>query len=854
MDKNMNKTNASPIELLKEILANLRKPDALNDHPWAIQINTTARRNHPGENLSAGEHLVQMATEVFRKTMPPNPPRKGKRLDSRWEVFGILAAQYFAPFLRNEPFPTSLREAWESMDDSILFFVYGRVDGLNDIELAKYRFAGNEPEPAANSTLSDWHRKGIEQLAEMVNMEQKRLNTSPKPTPAWRKAVKPAFIALGAFIFFITAFLGWKAWNLYQHVQAIEKKANTLETYLTPTPDLGKIPEIAGKVHDLRVDLDAVQVEAQPYLWIAPYLDWIPKYGGTVSQAEQVLALAQNLATAADEGLTAITPAVKMALSKDQPLEVMELLLQLQSASPQLLNAQIALAQAQAARDRLDVERLTPRIKKIVTERIDPLFESIAGAFPMDDALTMVRIAPNLLGSGKAGPQTYLILMQNEDELRPTGGFLTAAGLAVVKDGKLISINIEDSLTVDDISPKPFPIPPWQFEKFMNIETFLFRDSNWFTDFPTTVSWAEYFYSYSRGASADGVFAIDMHVIVRLLETLGPVRVPDVSYEITSENVVTYLRSAEKFPPPGVTGNWNRKQFISDLAKPLLEKILNARGPTWTKLAPVMMELLDERHILLQFDDEETTKFLERRSWDGAVRVPASSDFLMAVDANMGYNKANAVMETAMDYSIDITNLAQPKGLLSIRQINRSNVDVPCEPWSTGRFLIPTISSGEILEPIYNMDECYSGYLRIYTPENTKLLRSTPREIPAESTMLGETIPARTDDLGSEDIPGAQVFGMFVLTPTRQSMTTEFEYALPADILTKNNEDNTLTYRLKVQKQPGMVAQPFTLTLSLPSGARIESASIPFTENDGAWTAQLELRRDLMIEVRFSVN
>jgi hypothetical protein len=289
----------------------------------------------------------------------------------------------------------------------------------------------------------------------------------------------------------------------------------------------------------------------------------------------------------------------------------MNLVLQLQEASPQLLNAQVALAQAQAVRNRIDAERLSPRLKQIVTKKIDPIFQALAGSFPMEDALAMVRIAPKLLGAGKVGPQTYLMLMQNEDELRPTGGFLTAAGSAVVKDGKLISINIESSELVDDLN-KPFPIPPWQFKEFMNIEMLLFRDSNWFTDFPTTTSWAEYFYSYSHASSANGVIALDMHVVVRLLEVLGPVRVDNIDYPITNENVLEYMRSAEEARPKGLKGKWDRKQFIGKLVQPLLEKILQARGQTWTTLFPVLMELLDERHILLQFDDEETTKLLNQ--------------------------------------------------------------------------------------------------------------------------------------------------------------------------------------------------------------------------------------------------
>ena len=385
----------------------------------------------------------------------------------------------------------------------------------------------------------------------------------------------------------------------------------------------------------------------------------------------------------------------------------------------------------------------------------------------------------------------------------------------------------------------------------MNIEMFLFRDSNWFTDFPTTASWAEYFYSYSRASSADGIIAIDMHVIVRLLEVLGPIQVGNVSYPITSQNVLDYARSATKSPRTGATEKWDRKQFISDLAKPLLEKVLKRGGQTWTKLMPVVIELLDEKHILLQMDDEEATAFLEHRNWDGSVRIPDGSDFLMAVDTNMGYNKTNAVMESSFDYNVNLTTLASPSGTLSVRETNHSMANIPCEPFSTAKFLIRPASPGEIPEPYYNMDDCHWGYLRVYTSDGTRLLHSNPREIPAESTMLGEAIPARTDDLGSEDIPGAQVFGMMVLTPTRQSTTTEFEYTLPSGIVTKDSENNSWTYRLKVQKQPGTLAQAFTLTLRLPNGGKIENATVPFAENDGVWTAQLDLRHDLTIQVRF---
>ena len=169
----------------------------------------------------------------------------------------------------------------------------------------------------------------------------------------------------------------------------------------------------------------------------------------------------------------------------------------LQEAEPKLLSAQVALTQAQAARDRIDSESLSPYLRKIIEARIDPLLDSIAGQkFPMEDALALVHSAPHLLGVGKDGPQTYLLMIQNEDELRATGGFLTAVGSAVIKDGKLLSIDIESSNLVDDLS-KLYPKSPWQLNEYMMAEFLVLRDANWFTDFPTSVEWIEYLYSLS---------------------------------------------------------------------------------------------------------------------------------------------------------------------------------------------------------------------------------------------------------------------------------------------------------------------------------------------------------------------
>lgn len=261
--KEMESSTSSSVELLKQALSNLRQPELLNNHPWAVLIAGSGSK-------SAGVQLVELLTKVFRNTRPSGPPRTGKRLDTRWGVFGVLAAQYFAPAILGTPSPTSLREAWESLDRSILLFTFGRFDGLSEDERALYRFAANEIAPAPNSTLSDWHRRGIEQLAELVTGELARISNNKKTstrTPEFGRKVTIGLVLAGIVL---VVFLGWQSWQFYRRAQAVAARVEELQAYLSPTPQIEKLPEVALKVHELRAEIDLLSMDAAPYMWIPP--------------------------------------------------------------------------------------------------------------------------------------------------------------------------------------------------------------------------------------------------------------------------------------------------------------------------------------------------------------------------------------------------------------------------------------------------------------------------------------------------------------------------------------------------------------------------------------------------------
>ncbi len=106
---------------------------------------------------------------------------------------------------------------------------------------------------------------------------------------------------------------------------------------------------------------------------------------------------------------------------------------------PQVSAANERLVQAQNARAKIDASCLSPYVHDLLLGKVDPVLAL------MQDGQSAALALPSILGATQDGPKTYLLLVQNEDELRPTGGFITASGNLVIQDGKVISLEFESS-------------------------------------------------------------------------------------------------------------------------------------------------------------------------------------------------------------------------------------------------------------------------------------------------------------------------------------------------------------------------------------------------------------------------
>ncbi len=853
----------SDVETLIAVLENIHNPEMLDLHSWvSLPFVQDAVAQTPSlQNASPGRQLVAAIEMIFSKTMPSVPPRRGKRLDTRWGEFGLMAARYFAPLRFGTPVSTSLRDAWGRIDSVILSYVFGRsADSLTDEQVAAYKLMGDETEVAPPSTLSDWHRKGVQRLADAIHTRNEHLRDHPLGVETLSNTIEPSQIPskrhsprrnVGLVILILLLFIlgvgtlgGIKAWQIYKQATLVQNDALQIRGLVSTSSSMEQIKQAGPALTTLRRDFATLKSETQPFLWLGPSLSWVPVYGGDLAAAPDLMSLSDSLLASADSSYQAASPLLSglsgtTGQSGLTPSRVIALLLQ---AQPYLAQSQDELNQAESARNRLDTTRLSPRVRDVILKDVDPLMAL------MQNGLTIGLELPRMVGATSDGPKTYLLLAQNSDELRPTGGFITAAGTLLLQNGQVGNLNFQNSGDLD-VWAKPYPTAPWQLQQYMDSRVLIFRDTNWFTDYPKAALYAEDLYSYYSGYSVNGVIAFDQELLVEVLGVLGPIQVEDAPYPIDASNVIAYMRAA-KTPTAAdlATPGWNNKIFINHIMLALINKV-SSGNVRWRQLAQVLVQALNEHHLLLKFDDPVLTSFLASRGWDGVVR-PGNGDFLMVVDSNVGFNKTNAVVKTNLTYDVDLTNLSAPVGNLDAVHQNNAVSSVPCIPGPPG-LTVPKIEPA-YSEEYYPIDRCYWDYLRVYKPAGTKLLQATPQSIPGEWMILQQPVPPKVDVL-DEGIPGVQGFGTLKIVPGGQFVDTRFQFALPSSVIQSGPNSTQKIYHLRIQKQPGTLAVPITISIQLPANASIETVPVGAKVQGHTIVLQTNLRVDLELDVAFSV-
>jgi hypothetical protein len=593
-----------------------------------------------------------------------------------------------------------------------------------------------------------------------------------------------------------------------------------------PQLDRARLPELGALLSKLRTDTTTVRAAAAPLLPLSPQL---ARYSPDLAQAAPLLRFAEDLAATGDQSFQALAP----LLNKPKPGEQVTLSLaeRLAAARPQIEQARAALARAEDDLTRLRLDALSPGLRG----GLDPIVNLLP---ELRDGLDFAKVLPGLLGAD--GRREYLLLAQNPDELRATGGFISGAGILAIDRGRLAGFSIGDSVAVDHFfAGKPYPDPPEPLRRYMDIPLWVFRDTNWSPDFPTAARAALDLYRIGQDRAPTSVIAFDPAFTQQLLQITGPLPVEGMPAPIGADNVVPQLRS-----PEGLPGDPGREEFKRRLAAALFGKLERDGAQIDLRaLARALRTALDQRHLLLYVDDPAASDLLAERGWDGAVE-PGAGDFLMLVDSNVGYNKTSPNIATTISYTLDLRDPRAPLADLAVMHAHQVAGSPDCHQWGAD----PAIADGRAQYDDW-MSRCYYDYMRVLIPGGSQLVDSQNAPTPAEWLMTGQADDgAVTQDQGEAD---TAELSTFVTVPRGESRTTQFRYQLPPGLL--QSDARGWHYRLKIQKQPGTAATPVTVRVLLPKGAaKVTTGPAPSARAGDSITFQLALDVDRAVEVSFA--
>ncbi|MBK9942209.1 MAG: DUF4012 domain-containing protein [Kouleothrix sp.] len=572
-----------------------------------------------------------------------------------------------------------------------------------------------------------------------------------------------------------------------------------LQPYAQGQPDTRRLAALGPLLAKTRTDTAALRAAAAPLLHPAAGQ---PAPDANLAALAPLLDTAADLALAADEAFQGLAP-VLLRRDSAQPIGV-AVVDQLAQARPRITAARDAAGRAADAWQRADLAHLpTP-----VVARLRPIGQL---AQALRDGMDLALALPGLLGA--SAPTEYLLLAQNPDELRATGGFVGAYGLLSFERGKPGPIVMRYSPDIDNYDDVAYPDPPQPMLRYMNIEMWLFRDANWSPDFPTAAAQARALYTLGGRPAPANLVAFDPYVAQFVLDAIGPVAVEGSPQPIGAANVFDYLRSEHD----AQKGQVNPKAYIGRLANAMIAKVEGQAGSLdlWG-LALAFRRALRERHLLLDLPPGPAAELFARHGWNGAVQ-PGADDFLMAVDMNMGYNKVNAFVERAITYTVDLRTPSVPQVVLTLHHHNPVASAAAC-----------TQFTDDVQSYANWMQRCFYDYMRVLVPRGSTLASADTKPVPdawMESGVGDDGTVAQ-----AEGVAGTTELSVFQVIGFGETRDTVLRYQLPAGVLTRSEQG--WRYRLRLQKQPGTLAVPYVVELKLPPNAAIVAAS-PAPRIDG---------------------
>ena len=213
----------------------------------------------------------------------------------------------------------------------------------------------------------------------------------------------------------------------------------------------------------------------------------------------------------------------------------------IQEAAADLPVLRHAFADAQAAVAGIDRSTLNPAVDGSIGQLLDIIDQAGPALADVEKNLpTLIDLA------GGHGARRYMIIFQNNAEIRATGGNAANTAILIVHNGrmKLVDDAQTRAYKVAEYTGvgSPYPLPAKTRKLYEWDYTLYAQNFTRTPDFPTTAKLFSGLWTKVTHTKLDGVVSVDPVALARMLQVTGPVSLPDGS-KIGSGNAVKLLLS-----------------------------------------------------------------------------------------------------------------------------------------------------------------------------------------------------------------------------------------------------------------------------------------------------------------------
>ena len=533
------------------------------------------------------------------------------------------------------------------------------------------------------------------------------------------------------------------------------------------------------------------------------WLRFFPFLGGYYSDAKGLVNAGVEELTALDKILSNLESSKEELRfdghPKSGPERVTQAVNILNKSLPFLDKVQSNLVKAGDSVKNIDTDKYPEKIGgKTVRKNVEVVKNFILGSsVAIKEGKQALTAAPELLGVGKS--KNYFLLFQNDKEIRPTGGFLTAYATLSINNGQVNASTSDDIYRLDEkllnvCLTKICPLaPPAPIVKYLPEVTgkprsaWSMRDSNLSPDVPTAANEFERMYQMlGEGLPFDGIIYIDSQVVEELIEVTGPIDVYGTKYssEIDKRcNCPNVIFELESYAEIAAKGEKDRKAVLGVLMQQILARSVGADVEKLPQLVETIARLANHKHIMFYMHDGVTQQALSALNWTGEIKN-VDGDYLHINDSNFAGGKSNLYVKQTVTQEINIQKDGTVKKKITIEYKN----DQPFGIWLNG----------------INRD-----YVRFYVPKGSTLVNSKGSEDKVTTIEdLDKTVfeafvqvrPQNTRKLEIEFTEPYQPKGQYKILIQKQPGAKDFRYIIKVNGSTKADfkleQDKELTFNI----------------------------------------------------------